>query len=70
MRRPKFRIKHEKNHPDKVILIPRNIEAAKLQRENIFSGVSISSDLITEGASANYKPSNMFYKTQYEYHGK
>jgi hypothetical protein len=70
MPRPRFRIKHEKNHPDGVLFLPRNVEAAKMLRDNLFHGVTISSDLLAPGASAHYRPSNMFYKTQFEYHGK
>jgi hypothetical protein len=69
MPRPKFRIKHEKNHPNGVLFIPRNIEAARILRDNLFHDVTLSSDLYAPGASANYRPSNMFYKTQREYHG-
>lgn len=69
MSRPKFRIKFEKNHPDGVLLITRNVAAAKLQRENMFADVKLSTDLYAAGASSHYKPSNKFYATQREYHG-
>lgn len=65
--KPRFKIRFEKNHPDGVILIPKNIPAAKMQRENLFSGVS-SSSLFPVGSYQN-RPSNKFYETQFEYHG-
>lgn len=62
----RFRIKNEKNHPKGFIVMPLNVAAFKMFRDD--DAAKAFGSCIYDRATY-YRPSNHFYQTQYEYHG-